>query len=288
VRELSHLMERVTLLSAESTLDVATLERLVLPRVGPAVLTEPEPLPSDSEPLDEAARIRQALEASGGNVVQVARQLGMSRSGLRYRLQRYGLGAPHARGTQRTAPSRNGPAPAAPAQEDAPRGTLSVSVSGWEEKLVAVLAIDLTFPQCTGLEAIEYDPWTLASRWEAILTEKVQGFGGRLLQRLASLYLVAFGISQVLEQLPQRAVRAALTIRHGVATAQVRVQQAPVPAVRQAIHLGTLLVAGIDTQPFFGIPGEHLGRGSLAWPRSGCTQRPKSIHGISTTPCQKG
>src|SRR5262249_33635434 len=149
-RELSHLMERVTLLSAELTLDVATLEQLVLPRVGPTVLTEPGPLPRASDPRDEAARLRQALQETGGNGVQAAQRLGMSRSGLRSRLQRYGLEAPHARGTQRAAPSRNGPAPAAPAQGDAPRGTLPVPVSGWEEKLVAVLAIDLTFPQYTG------------------------------------------------------------------------------------------------------------------------------------------
>jgi DNA-binding NtrC family response regulator len=65
VRELSHLMERVTLLSAAPILDVATLERLVLPRVGPAALTEAGPLQRVSEPLDEAECIRQTLEATG-------------------------------------------------------------------------------------------------------------------------------------------------------------------------------------------------------------------------------
>ena len=46
VRELGHLMERVTLLSTEPLLDVATIERLVLPRVGPPAPHAPGPLPA--------------------------------------------------------------------------------------------------------------------------------------------------------------------------------------------------------------------------------------------------
>jgi DNA-binding NtrC family response regulator/predicted ATPase/class 3 adenylate cyclase len=242
VRELSHLMERVTLLSAEPTLTRETLERLGLPRVGPNALQAPGPLPRASEPLDEAARIQQALEATRGNVVQAARQLGLSRSGLRYRMQRYGLEPPRARGTRRGTRHRSHSVPVTQDQGGTPCGDLPVPASSWEQKLVAVLAIDLTFPQSTGLEAIDYEPWTVASRWEATLLEKVQGFGGHLLQRVASLYVIAFGLSQGPEQLPQRAVQAALAIRQGVAEAQGCVGQAPVPVVRQALHLGPLLV----------------------------------------------
>jgi DNA-binding NtrC family response regulator len=92
VCELGHLMERVMLLSPDLTLTPATLERLMLPRVGPNVQPAPGPLPRAREPLDEAERIRQALQASRGNVVQAARQLGLSRSGLRYRRQRWRSG----------------------------------------------------------------------------------------------------------------------------------------------------------------------------------------------------
>ena len=46
------------------------------------------------------------------------------------------------------------------------------------------------------------------------MAEKVAGFGGVMLQGSPSLCLVAFGLPQTLEQLPQRAVQAALAIRH--------------------------------------------------------------------------
>ena len=90
VRELSHLLERATLLCPEATLGPHTLERLCLPFLSAQV----EPLPADVgwERLDEPARIRQALMRTQGNVVGAARLLGLSRSALRYRLRRYGIG----------------------------------------------------------------------------------------------------------------------------------------------------------------------------------------------------
>ena len=54
--------------------------------------------------------------------------------------------------------------------------------------------------------------------------------------------LAAFGLPQALEQLPQRAVQAALAIRQLVAEAQGADGREPVPEVRQAIHLGMVLV----------------------------------------------
>jgi tetratricopeptide (TPR) repeat protein len=94
VRELSHLMERVTLLSAEAILAPETLERLCLPR--PALSPRPESAPAggELEPLDEPARIRQALIQAEGNAMRAARLLGLSRSALRYRLRRYGIERP--------------------------------------------------------------------------------------------------------------------------------------------------------------------------------------------------
>ena len=83
----------------------------------------------------------------------------------------------------------------------------------WEQKSVAVLAIEFTFPTAPQGEAATDEPWTAASRWEEALVAKVQGFGGVLLQRSPSLLLVAFGMPQTLEQLPQRAVQAALTLQ---------------------------------------------------------------------------
>jgi hypothetical protein len=48
-----------------------------------------------------------------------------------------------------------------------------VPASGWKEKLVALLAIDLTFPQRPRVEATDEEPWTLTSRWEETLMQKM-------------------------------------------------------------------------------------------------------------------
>jgi predicted ATPase/class 3 adenylate cyclase len=115
---------------------------------------------------------------------------------------------------------------------------------GWEQKLVAVLAIDLSFPMAAGIESLPYESWTVARRWEQAIEEKVQGFGGVLLQRATPPLLAAFGLPQTLDQLPQRAGQAALAIQQLVTEAQAEAGQKPVPEVRQALHLGPLLVAG--------------------------------------------
>jgi predicted ATPase len=68
-------------------------------------------------------------------------------------------------------------------------------------------------------------------------------------QRFASLCLVVFGMTHVLEQLPQRAVQAALAMRQVVAAGQGQGGQALVPEIRQAIHMGPLLVEGVTRKP---------------------------------------
>jgi type IV secretory pathway VirB10-like protein len=114
-------MERVTLLSAESILTAETLAQWVLPRVGPTTPHASEPTADPGALPDEAARIRQALQATGGNVVRAARQLGLSRSGLRYRLQRYGLTPPRVGDTLRATRSAAPPPPPPEGRGDAPR-----------------------------------------------------------------------------------------------------------------------------------------------------------------------
>ncbi|MFO1349382.1 MAG: helix-turn-helix domain-containing protein, partial [Gammaproteobacteria bacterium] len=59
-----------------------------------------EPLTALVEPTEgmtleaaEAALIRQALARAGGNVSEAARQLGVTRMTLRYRMQKYAIAA---------------------------------------------------------------------------------------------------------------------------------------------------------------------------------------------------
>jgi DNA-binding winged helix-turn-helix (wHTH) protein/class 3 adenylate cyclase len=109
----------------------------------------------------------------------------------------------------------------------------------WEQKPVAILAVECTFPTATAGEATALEPWRAASRWEQALVTQVQGFGGVVVQRSPSLLLVAFGIPQTLEQLPQCAVQAALRLRHLVAEGAGR---EPCPVLRSVIHWGPLLM----------------------------------------------
>src|SRR5262249_43127454 len=103
------LMERVTLLHPGEEVAAATLAPLCLPGTVPepsAAAQAPAPVPQSAPPA-EAEQIRQALTQTGGNVVQAARLLGVSRETLRYRMQRYGI--------QRSRPAAVPPVVAEPA-----------------------------------------------------------------------------------------------------------------------------------------------------------------------------
>jgi DNA-binding NtrC family response regulator/predicted ATPase len=254
VRELSHLMERMTLLHPEGVIDAAALGRFCLPRPPDESFLALARPTSTAAQIDEPTRIRQALIRTGGNVVRAAQLLGLRRDALRYRMRRHGIRPPTladlgaAPGPQ--TPDAGGRDEALRAPADGRRGaapTVSLEPpSGWEQKLVAVLAIDLTWPEVTALEAPPHEPWTVVARWEQGIVEKVQGFGGTVLQHTPSLLLVAFGVPQTLEQQPQRAVHAALALRQLAADEGPPTGKGPRPTLRLGLHWGPLLVA---TQP---------------------------------------
>ncbi|HJQ85534.1 MAG TPA: sigma 54-interacting transcriptional regulator, partial [Candidatus Binatia bacterium] len=218
VRELSHLMERVTLLSAETDVDAGVLEALRVP-------LEPEASDAPVAPgeADEATRIRDALLRSGGNVVRAARLLGIGRNALRHRMRRHGIERPEDDDLARAPAPRRKPVPAAEPASPAPR---------WEQKAVAVLAIDVVLP------ASAHEPWTVARHWQRTVEESVAGFGGVFVTRTPSRLTAAFGIPRALEQLPQRAVQSALALQRLAA----RGDAAHRPELRMAIHLGTVRI----------------------------------------------
>jgi DNA-binding NtrC family response regulator len=270
VRELSHLMERVTLLSHDTLLAPESLERLCLPRLG-ALPQPPEsaPIGGETDPPDEPTRIRQALVQAEGNVLGAARLLGLGRGALRHRMRRYGIEAPsredltHAAGASPAAKSigpralpwrKNGQAKAPSPQQDhtmdTPAGRAApIIAADWARKPVSILAINITFPEPPDIEPPGFEPWTVAARWQQRIEEKVHGFGGMLLQRSPSLLVVAFGLPRTLDQLPQRAVHAALAIRQSVAEAAGSGEGASCPAVRLAVHGGTVLVDAQASNP---------------------------------------
>jgi DNA-binding NtrC family response regulator/predicted ATPase/class 3 adenylate cyclase len=284
-RELSHLMERVTLLSPEAIIDPQTLERLCLPRSPSAAPQGRASTQDEREPLDESARITQALLQTKGNVVQAARLLGLSRKALRYRMRRHGIGRPDCDAETPSAPpaARLTPHPTlspsrregqtlvpSPQRREGQGEGMSVRrgaeeamalAPAWEQKPVAVLAIEMTWP--AAFDALRYEPWTVSARWEQALVKKVQGFGGVVLQQGPSLLLVAFGLPHTQEQLPQRAVQTALAIRQMATEGQAGQEREPRPMVRQAVHWGQVLVdvGASDPTPRV-LPIEE----TLAWP----------------------
>jgi tetratricopeptide (TPR) repeat protein len=237
----------------------------------PLVLPKSSPASADRELPDEAARIAQALSLTAGNVVRAARLLGMSRDAVRYRTRKYGIVLPIPQLSPATAGEESDagdrmrlsslstpildrrrpaqasesiapPAPILPPREAPivlPPGEPQALVPSWEQKPVAVLALELTWPVAAAGEAPRYEPGTATRRWEQAILEKVRGFGGVLLQRSPSLLLVAFGIQDTLEQLPQRAVQAALALRQLLAAMPAGEYA---PELRQAVHWGQLLV----------------------------------------------
>ena len=104
---------------------------------------------------------------------------------------------------------------------------------------MAVLALELTWPEFSSIESVRYNSWTERARWEQAIGEKVHGFGGMLVERTASGLVWVFGVPQTPEQLPQRAVHSALAIRQMVVGASVA-DLPPSPTVRLAVHLGAV------------------------------------------------
>jgi transcriptional regulator with PAS, ATPase and Fis domain len=89
VRELKHLMERAVLVTRGESIGAAALslgERTLAPRPDDASI-------ADTMTLEEAERflIERALARAENNVSEAARQLGVTRMAMRYRMKRHGL-----------------------------------------------------------------------------------------------------------------------------------------------------------------------------------------------------
>ena len=104
-----------------------------------------------------------------------------------------------------------------------------------------VLAIDVIWPDAMDLHTVRAEPWTMARRWYQTVAEQVQGFGGLIVQAASAPLTAVFGLPQTLEQMPQRAVQAALAIRHQLAADRAADGKKPGPEVRMAVHLGQVL-----------------------------------------------
>jgi transcriptional regulator with AAA-type ATPase domain len=196
VRELANAMERVALMTDAVLVDRADLALPGSPeRPAPASGDAPAVMSGFTDSLYrfERAQLIAALDASGWNVVRAAQRLGIPRTTLRHRIAKYRLarggvtlpatvGRPGANGTAAKLPS---PPPAVLR----------------EERTVALLRASLEGIAPAAME---------------ILIEKIEGFGGHLVEVASSGFLAAFGVPPV-EDAPSRAARAALVVRNALA-----------------------------------------------------------------------
>src|SRR5262249_3160626 len=159
----------------------------------------------------------------------------IGRNALRHRMRRRGIERPDLAASD-VPPRAPAPAASPPRAESQPT---------WEQKPVALLAIDVVLPERA------YEPWTLARRWETSIEERVADFEGPILARAPSRLTAVFGIPRALEQLPQRAVLAALAIQQLLAASELHEEGDATPELRMAVHLGAVHV---DTSPGVAAP----------------------------------
>ncbi len=90
VRELKHLIERAVLLSGDKEIGVSAL---MLPSESGSSVSPDSSMSFDNMTLDEVERmlIVNALSRTNDNVSEAARQLGVTRMAMRYRMQKYEL-----------------------------------------------------------------------------------------------------------------------------------------------------------------------------------------------------
>jgi len=112
----------------------------------------------------------------------------------------------------------------------------------WEPKLVTVLAIDMAWPPAIDRAASREVPWTTVRRWQEAVVDKVRGFGALTVQQAPSPLIAVFGIPRTMEQMPQRAVQAALALRQLMAEDYATDGEGSCPEMRMAIHMGHVLV----------------------------------------------
>jgi DNA-binding NtrC family response regulator len=236
VRELANTMERVALLTDASRITGETLDlRSPVPAAGP-LGTPPEPAVGLEDEVDrvQRARLREALDASGWNVLRAAARLGTSRSKLRYRIDKYGLRPPTAPSPRRpgAAPSGEPSQPTtAQGDEGSPATAPSSSLSArWEGRHLAFLYATL---------AGSSPPVADTGGVLPALADKARSFGATIQEQSPLSFVAVFGLEPV-EDASQRAALAAIAARktvergHGI--------DPPAPAVRVAVHVGHLLV----------------------------------------------
>jgi DNA-binding NtrC family response regulator/predicted ATPase len=244
IRELSNVMERVALLSDERHVTAAALD---LPSCGSTA--RPVDEGTELPPLREAVgdverrRIAQILTETGWNVSRAAARLGIPRSSLRYRLEKYGLQPSSA------APLLPGAAerPAAPAEWREAADGPGVRPIDWQDRHLALLQVMLA-------SDADREPGHRAQRLMHAVLGKVHNLGGRLEEQGPTGFVAVFGLEPV-EDACTRAAHAALAIQNAVQRA--RDTDPLTPALTCALHAGHLLAGSVGARIVIDMHARH-------------------------------
>jgi tetratricopeptide (TPR) repeat protein len=181
----------------------------------------------------QRARLREALDATGWNVLRAATRLGISRSKLRYRIDKYGLRPPTAPSLGRpgAAPSGEPSQPTTAQGDEGSPATAPLSLNArWEGRHLAFLYATL---------AGSSPPVADTGGVLPALADKARSFGATIQEQSPLSFVAVFGLEPI-EDASQRAALAAIAARktiergHGV--------DAQASAVRIAVHVGHLLI----------------------------------------------
>jgi DNA-binding NtrC family response regulator len=234
VRELANTMERVALLTDSPRISAEALNLPSLPFPGEPPAAAPETSVGLEDEVDrvQRARLREALDATGWNVVRAAAKLSISRSKLRYRLDKYGLHPPAAPPARPRARATHVESPPLTELGDATTvGPVPSSVGvRWEARHLAFLYASLAGPGAPVADTGGVLPE---------LTDKVRNFGATLQDLSPMGFVAVFGLEPV-EDASQRAALAAIALRKTVERDQAVDPHSP--AVRVAVHVAHLLV----------------------------------------------
>lgn len=235
VRELSNVIERVALLGEAPLITAAALE---LPEASSRDRRESS-APDEETSFDdkigsiERQQFLDALREADGNVSRAAARLGITRNRLRYGIEKLGLRSARRRRRRVRPEPVAAPAAAIPSPKIVESG--APSVARWERRHLAFLRVDLV-PEPRA------DAPPDAGRRLALITEKIQTFGGRVEELGPTVIVAAFGFGPV-EDAPTRAALAALAIRR--AAEHTRGADPAAPAIKIAVHVGDASVGGL-------------------------------------------
>ncbi len=244
VRELSNVMERAALLSPTSEITAEQLALRVAAAPGPAA-------PAPEAPLREAVgsverqRLIDVLSATGWNVSHAAARLGMSRSSLRYRIDKHGLrpGVPRAvpRGAAPSAPPAPSVVPGSPSRPS------SSAPASWSPRHLALLRLVLALPPLADTPAA-------GGRALALVLDKVGSFGGRVEERGPTGIVAVFGIEPTEDALGH-AAHTALAVQ--AALARGRRDGTDAATARIGIHGASILVGGTGERAELDLDGKR-------------------------------